>query len=692
MSDAAALPVLTAHGRTRPARWGAALPLAGVVAAVVVGASTHARTDLSPAAGVAMGLAVVWALAALVVPAPLQWLLSAGAVVSATTLAAQRLAIGGHTPARVVATLGGPLLAAISVHLLLAFPHGRVDSRGQRAVAVAAYATAVFLGLVLALASDPVPGGAFAAVWCIVVALVAPVLRGRYARSIGADRERMQWAGIGALVAADVALVAAVLHALVGWPEAIGAVAAAATAGLPLGIAAGCWPRVAPHGGRVFVQLLSIVGFTVVVSAIYLTVVLGLGHTPDSSADRDVLGLSMLAAAIAAVGYGPARDRLARSATRFVYGARQAPDDVLRTFGRRLTRAVSMDELLLQLAESLTKTMGLRSAEIYRGVGDVLERAASVPDVERRPVLLTGRERPIVARAGVSGQAWASVWLPLLMEGRDGSQVRVAPVSHAGDLLGLILVERGEVFSEDDDRVLADLAREVGLAFHNVQLDAALQTTLEELRKQAEDLRESRARIVASGDAERRKVERNLHDGAQQRLVALAVNLRLARDVVTDDPDAAAEMLDGLVSEVQETVQELRELAHGIYPPLLVDGGLMPALRAAATRSPLDVAVEGEVSRYPAEVEAAVYFCCLEALQNAAKHAEGATVEVTVKEEAGGLVFSVVDDGPGFDATVARRGHGYINMSDRVGAIGGTVRWDSSPGEGARIVGSVPLM
>ncbi len=140
-------------------------------------------------------------------------------------------------------------------------------------------------------------------------------------------------------------------------------------------------------------------------------------------------------------------------------------------------------------------------------------------------------------------------------------------------------------------------------------------------------------------------------------------------------------------------MQELRELAHGIYPPLLMDSGLVPALRAAASRSPLDVAVDGEgLGRYPAEVEAAVYFCCLEAMQNAAKHAPGATVEVTVNEESGGLVFSVVDDGPGFDAELARRGHGFVNMSDRVGAIGGTVRWESSPGHGARIVGSVPLM
>jgi signal transduction histidine kinase len=263
-------------------------------------------------------------------------------------------------------------------------------------------------------------------------------------------------------------------------------------------------------------------------------------------------------------------------------------------------------------------------------------------------------------------------------------------------LLGLVVLERAagdDLFSEDDDRVLTDLARQVGLAFHNSQLDTALQTTLDELRKQADALRESRARIVASGDAERRRVERNLHDGAQQHLVALAVNLRLARDIITDDPAAGAEMLEELAGEVQETIQELRELAHGIYPPLLVDSGLVEALRAAATRNPLpvDVVAEG-IGRYSSETEAAVYFCCLEALQNAAKHATDASVEVRLWEESGGLLFSVSDDGPGFDVEKAQRGHGYVNMADRLGAIGGTVRWESEPGRGARVTGSVPLL
>ena len=241
--------------------------------------------------------------------------------------------------------------------------------------------------------------------------------------------------------------------------------------------------------------------------------------------------------------------------------------------------------------------------------------------------------------------------------------------------------------------MLTELARQVGLAVHNARLDTALQTTLDELRKQADELRQSRARIVASGDAERRRVERNLHDGAQQHLVAMAVNLRIARDVIADDPPAAAEMLDQLADDVKDTIRELRELAHGIYPPLLADSGLGEAMRAAGNRSPLPVAVSAEgIGRYTPEIEAAVYFCCLEALQNAAKHAPQARVQVRLWEESGGLLFSVADDGPGFDAEAARGGHGFVNMADRLGAIGGTVRWESQPGHSSRVLGSVPLL
>jgi signal transduction histidine kinase len=602
-------------------------------------------------------------------------------------------------------------MAAVSVHLLLSLPDGRLRSRGRRACALAAYGTALAAGGILAAAGREIPAWLAVLLWSLALAVAFPAARNRYEHAAARDRERMQWAAIGAAVGCGLALAVTVLYLLVGWPAPAGPAAEGLLACFPLGIAAGDVPRLGGRGGRLLVQVLAVAGFAATVSVIYLVVILGLGRPPSDAADRRLLGLSMIAAAVAAVSFAPARERLTDWANRQVFGARQAPDEVLRTFGARMTRAIALDELLLQLAESLRKTMALATAEVYTGLGDVLDRTAAVPDTGARSLLIGDRERPVIARAGVSGQAWASVWLPALLSGTASSTtgssatgssatgagpLRVAPVSHAGDLLGLIVVRRpaaGDPFSAEDDRVLTELARQVGLALHNARLDTALATSLDELRKQADELRRSRARIVASADAERRRVERDLHDGAQQHLVALAVNLRLTRELVADDPETAALMLDQLAGEVQATIQELRDLAHGIYPPLLADSGLGEALSAAGRRSPLPVAVSaGGLRRYGLEIESAVYFCCLEALQNAGKHAPGARVEVRVWEESGGLLFSVTDDGPGFDAARARGGHGHTNMADRLGAIGGTVRWDSAPGQGTRIAGSVPLL
>jgi len=172
------------------------------------------------------------------------------------------------------------------------------------------------------------------------------------------------------------------------------------------------------------------------------------------------------------------------------------------------------------------------------------------------------------------------------------------------------------------------------------------------------------------------------------------VTVRLAREVAASDPDAARELLEQLGHDLQAAVQELRDLAHGIYPPVLMDRGLVAALDSAAGRAALPVDVVGDdVGRFPQDVEAAVYFCCLEALQNAAKHAgDGARVTVTIGRDDGNLAFTVADDGAGFDpGGPAGRGHGFVNMSDRVGAIGGTVTVDSSPGEGTRISGVIPV-
>jgi signal transduction histidine kinase len=369
---------------------------------------------------------------------------------------------------------------------------------------------------------------------------------------------------------------------------------------------------------------------------------------------------------------------------------------VLRTFGSRLSRAVPLDELLLQMVESLRKTLTLQAAEVWTGSNGLLERTVSVPEQGAARVSLNESEEPVVARAGVSGPAWVEVWLPALLPPDDDPVLRVAPITNSGELLGLIVARRAsgsERFNAEDDRVLTELARQVGLALHNVQLDSALQASLDEVRRQASELQASRARIVAASDQARRQIERNLHDGAQQHLVALAVNVRLARQLADADPEQAKVILDELGGELQDAVQELRELAHGIYPPLLMDQGLTAALRAAAGRSPLDVEIEAETSsRFPADVEAAVYFCCLEALQNAAKHAgAGAHVSVHVREDEGKLVFDVADDGAGFDPASRVGGAGFTNMNDRLGAMGGALRVDAAPGKGTRISGAIPL-
>ena len=648
--------------------------LAPVAVAMAVGALLIDRSDGFGAPGVLRAVLVVaWVLAGTVLVTRRPQARVGSLVVVASSLGALAMLGAAGSAAGWVGAAGrfargaehlGPcLVLAAALHVLLVLPGRVLGTPLRRSTARAGWALAVLVGLGLWAAGTGVPAVVWWLGWVAVALVGLPALHRSYRASGGADRQRLQWLACGVAVAAEATLVIGALQALVDWPEHAMVVAGATTLVLPASLAAGASPRLVTRVDRLLVHTVSLAGLTTVVLGVYLVIVLGLGQVPGQ-AERHLLVLSMAAAAVATVLYLPARARLADLANRLVYGERTAPDEVLRTFGTRLTRAIPMDELLLQLAESLRKTMGLRRAEVWTGGGGALERAVSVPDRGAGTLRIGPKELPVVARAGVSGNAWLAIWLPALLEGRHDSQVRVAPVTHAGEVLAL----------------------------HNVQLDSALQASLDEVRRQAEELRASRARIVATADAERRKIERNLHDGAQQHLVALAVNLRLTKDVLADDPAAAAEMLEMLAGSVKDTIQELRDLAHGIYPPLLVDSGLSEALRAAANRSPLDVRADVEgVGRHHAEVEAAVYFCCLEALQNAAKHAPDATVQLRVEEVDGTLRFEVSDDGPGFDPDAVAGGHGFVNMSDRLGAIGGSVRWDSAPGQGTSVRGTVPL-
>ena len=454
----------------------------------------------------------------------------------------------------------------------------------------------------------------------------------------------MQWIGCALTAAAAVVLIVVALNLLTDWPNQVLIVALCVSGLLPLAVMAGTHDAFIARVDNLLAHTVAFAGLTLLIVTTYMVVILGFGRSPTGS-ERSLLVLSMIAAGVAAIGYVPARDRLADFANRLVYGERTAPDHMLRTFGQRMTRAIPLDELLLQLVESFRKTMHLKSAEVWTGSQGSFEIASGVPHRQAPRIVLGDKELPVVARAGISGGTWIEIWLHQLIDGREPACLRVAPLAHAGELLGFIVLERhvdGESFSEADDLMVTEVTRQVSLALHNVQLDSALQASLDRLRAANDELRSSRARIVAAGDDERRRLERNLHDGAQQYLVAMAVKLRLAHDAVEDGAPDALDLLDELKKDMSNAVTELRALAHGIFPPQLMAGGLPEALPGAATRAALPTTVHVTIpTRYPTEIEAAVYFCVLEALQNAGKHAgEGAEAIVKVWEEADQLRFS----------------------------------------------------
>jgi signal transduction histidine kinase len=265
---------------------------------------------------------------------------------------------------------------------------------------------------------------------------------------------------------------------------------------------------------------------------------------------------------------------------------------------------------------------------------------------------------------------------------RVGSGRCVTEVVIGGKVEALVVHDASLLRQRD---LLDTVVTLVRMALENERLTGEVATSLAEVAA-------SRARIHAAADDERRRIERDLHDGAQQRLVALRVKLALAEELVQVDPEKGASRLHALGDELTATLEDIRSLASGVYPSLLAERGLAEALLAAARRAPTATEVSPDgVGRYPPEVESAVYFCCLEALQNASKHAPGARhVTIDLRED-GRLLFDVRDDGEGFDVAANGAGAGLTNMRDRIEAVGGRLTVASAPGDGTLVSGSVPL-
>jgi signal transduction histidine kinase len=412
-----------------------------------------------------------------------------------------------------------------------------------------------------------------------------------------------------------------------------------------------------------------------VLTGVYAAIVVGIGTAANASGGPL---LTVTAAVVIALLFEPVRRRAQSLANRLVYGRRATPYQVLADFAEHMAGQLDAATALQRMAALLGGATGALRVRVWVRVGEEYRAEATWPVAKGE----AGEEAAYVRDHGLLSPAGSSP---------QPATERTAEVRHSGELLGALTLVKpvDEPVSPAEETLLANVASQAGLVLRNVRLTAELRATIDELTA-------SRRRLVRAQDEERHRIERNLHDGAQQQLVALAVLLRLMDDVA-DEPAEVRQLTAQLRDGVQSAIDDLRALARGIYPPLLAEQGLPSALRAQAVRTPLPVRVEADgIGRFARETEAAVYFCVLEALQNAAKYAQAAQAVVTLGRRDGYLEFSVTDDGVGFDPAAlgdaaGREGSGLQGMADRLAAAGGHLSTRSVPGEGTVIAGRLPL-
>jgi signal transduction histidine kinase len=555
------------------------------------------------------------------------------------------------------------------IFLPLLFPDGKPVSPRWWTLAWVALG-----GLVISIAGATAGVTALSVVGQIIeltCAVLAPcTLLIRYRRGQFEERQQIKWFAGAALLLAALAVASTAVSFLVyhnGYVvfNPVGGIA------IPLGLAGlaaaigisvlryhlydiGVFLRRA----LVYAALLAATGLIYLV----LVVFIGTRIVPQTTAaDR---AIPFVVAAVLALAFLPVRNRLQRLANRLVYGKRASPYELLANFSRGVSELYGDEDLTVRMARVLSDGTEADRAEVWLRVGGELRLAASWPEQDTKPAglrLESGEPPPMPGAAAA------------------------VPVRYQGELLGMLAVLKREDITPTETRLVNDLAHEAGLALKNERLTAELSQRLEELTV-------SRQRLVTAQDTERRRIERNLHDGAQQELIALKLKLVVAQDMAASDPQQTQEMLQGLVTDVGNAVETLRELARGIYPAVLADLGLAAALEAQARRSPLTVEVHADgIHRYPPEIEAAVYFCCLEALQNAVKHAQAATMVISVGESDGELSFTAVDNGRGIDVASARRGSGIQNMSDRMAALQGSLDLGTAANGGTIVNGRLPV-
>jgi signal transduction histidine kinase len=488
-----------------------------------------------------------------------------------------------------------------------------------------------------------------------IAAIVALVQRFR--RSAGEERQQLRW--LVAIATLTGAFLIGTILTTIGIPSGTtSAVNDALFLGfflcLGIGIPAACALAILKyHLYDLDVVVRKTVVFTIVAAFITLLylVVLALAAVTSIGA--------IAGAVVFVLTFSLVRRRARAIADRVVYGKRATPFEVLSEFSANLRETYSVDDVLPRITQLLAASSGSEDVRVW------LRRDRSLEDVARWPADAPAAPSVVVVDDG----------MPAFPDA-----VSAFPVTHQGELLGAITLTMPAADPMDaaKERLIVGLASQAGLALRNVRLVA--------------DLRASRRRIVSAQDERAKKLERNIHDGAQQQLVALSVKLRLLEQQIDRDPTAAKTMAAELQTTANETLEDLRDLARGIYPPLLADRGLEAALEAQARKAAMPVTVTADgIGRFEADVESAVYFSCLEALQNAAKYAGAAEVRVRLSNGTGELRFEVVDDGRGFDPASTSYGTGLQGIADRLAALGGELVVTSAPGDGTAVAGRLPV-
>jgi signal transduction histidine kinase len=584
----------------------------------------------------------------------------------------------------VVPTLCLPIL------LFLLFPDGRVPSRRWRPVLWLACAAPAVTAALFALTPwrmtggliNPTGiGGAGGVIYvlsliggfsCLLAALLAGAsLVARFRSRRGDERQQIKWlAFVGAAFLAELAVTVGV-----GIPLEHSAAAQVFSTWmfglmfltLAVGIPAACAVAILKY--RLY-DIDVVISKTVVyavlaafITAVYTLVVVGAGILAGSGG-RPSLGLSILATAVVAVAFQPVRERAQRLANRLVYGRRATPYQALAQLSERVAGTYASEELLPTMARIVAEATGAVRTDVWLRSGDVLRDGAWWPaGAEPRPTIsLTDGSLPA-----------------------ESSSEPISPVMHDGELLGGLSItkKRGDAFTPTEDALIGNLATQAGLVLRNVGLT-------EQLMARVAELGASRERLVTTQDRERRRLERDLRDGAQRDLAGLAGKLAEAARALDHDEARAKVLLNEVTAELAAALASMRELARGIYPALLADMGIAAALDAQARKAPIPVAIDADaIGRYPQEIEVAVYFCALEALRSA-RHADAAHASIRLSVSDGELRFEIAGDGQASGAGDGRPGADLQGMADRIDALGGEILIDSDPGRGTRVHGSVP--